>query len=143
MRRDDEVDRVLEHLRRRIKRSDLSQRRIEELCGFSKGYLSQLLARNLDLKVWHVLAMLDVLDVTPPDFFLELYPSRQYPALEEFRRMARPLSDDTDRLLEGLYQFGVDSLRDLRGRLERCEQAIGQLRGGELAARGGAPDRGE
>lgn len=129
-----EVSPVLEELRRLIKRSDLSQRKIEERAGFSKGYLSQLLAENLDLKVWHVLAILEVLETSPGDFFLELYPSSRYPALEEFQRLSRPISEGTDRVLEGLYSFGVESLRDLRGRLERCEDAIGQLRRKGLVA---------
>lgn len=118
---------VLAELRRLVRASELSQRKIEERAGFSKGYLSQLLAENLDLKVWHLLAILEVLEVSPADFFLQLYPSRRYPALEEFQRLSRPLSEKTDRVLEGLYAFGVESLRDLRGRLERCETAIGQL----------------
>ncbi len=122
-----ETRRVLEEIRRLIKQSDLNQRKIEERAGFSRGYLSQLFAENITLKVWHVLAILKVLDQSPADFFCRLYPSKRLHALEQFRLSSEPMSQELDSKLGRLYNFGVSSLQNFRQRLERCEGAIGQL----------------
>lgn len=122
-----ETGRVLEEIRRLIRESDLSQRKVEERAGFSKGYLSQLLARNLDLKVWHVLAILDVLGRAPGELFEAVFPRTRLAALEQFRRSSQPLGHETDEVLSRLYRYGVESLDELRGRLERCEEAIDDL----------------
>ena len=68
---------ILEELRLMIRRSELSQRQVEEAAGFSRGYLSQLLAQNLDLKVWHLLAILDIFGEAPGDFFRRVRPGRR------------------------------------------------------------------
>lgn len=126
--RDEEIRLVLHELRRMIKRSEYSQRQVEELAGFSKGYLSQLLARNLDLKVWHVLAILDVFQVGPSEFFERLYPGAgRAAALESFSERSEPLVDDLDKALSTLYRVGVESLGQLRERLEACERAVAVL----------------
>jgi len=118
---------ALEEIRKMVKDSGLSQRQVEERAGFSKGYLSQLLARNLDLKLWHVLAILDVFGRSPAEFFSNVYPCSRNPALRQFRSRSQPLTDEMDEVLAHLYKFGVESLEDLRKRLARCEQAISQL----------------
>lgn len=126
--RDEEIRLVLSELRRMIKRSEYSQREVEDLAGFSKGYLSQLLARNLDLKVWHVLAILDVFKVGPSEFFERLYPGAgRAAALEGFTERSEPLVDDLDKALSTLYRVGAESLGQLRERLERCERAVAEL----------------
>lgn len=122
-----EAAHALEEIRRMIKNSDLSQRMVEDRAGFSRGYLSQLLARNLDLKLCHVLAILDVFDRNPGEFFSAVYPSSRHPALEQFKNRSQPLSPEMDDVLARLYKFGVESLDDLRNRLARCEQAVSQL----------------
>ncbi len=118
---------ALEEIRRLVQASGLSQREVEERAGFSKGYLSQLLARNLDLKVWHVLAILDALKHSPGEFFGQVYPASRLPALERFQETSRPLSQEMDEVLGRLYQYGVESLNELRGRLTRCERAVTKL----------------
>ena len=118
---------ALEEIRRLVQASGLSQREVEERAGFSKGYLSQLLARNLDLKVWHVLAVLDALKHSPGEFFAQVYPTSRFPALERFRETSRPLSQEMDEVLGRLYQYGVESLNELRGRLTQCERKIEDL----------------
>ncbi len=126
--RDEEIRLVLQELRRMIKRSEFSQRQVEETAGFSKGYLSQLLARNLDLKVWHVLAILEVFGLSPSEFFERLYPgSSRAAALESFTERSEPLVDDLDKALSTLYRVGVESLGQMRERLERCERAVAEL----------------
>ncbi len=129
------TERALEELRRLIHLSGTSQRKLEKLVGFSKGYLSQLLARNLDLKVWHVLALLDALDQAPGEFFARVYPWRRRLALESFRRSSLPLSEETDELLGRLYRHGVDSLDELHDRVERCEQMLAKMTSSHLPGR--------
>ncbi|MCP4658838.1 MAG: helix-turn-helix transcriptional regulator [bacterium] len=122
-----EATQALEEIRKMVKDSELSQRMVEDRAGFSRGYLSQLLARNLDLKLWHVLAILDVLDRNPGEFFSTVYPGSRHPALEQFKSRSQPLPPEVDDVLARLYKFGVESLDDLRKRLARCEQAVSQI----------------
>ena len=137
--REEEIQLVLQEIRRMIKRSEYSQRQVEEMAGFSKGYLSQLLARNLDLKVWHVLAILEVFKVSPSEFFERLYPAAsRAAALESFTDRSEPLVDDLDKAVNNLYRAGSESLNKLRERLQHCEEAIAELKEkGLLSGRGG------
>lgn len=130
---------ALEEIRRLIRRSPYSQREVEARAGFSKGYISQLFARNLDLKVWHVLAILDALELNPGEFFFKVYPATRYRALESFQRASKPLSPEMDELLGRLYKHGIESLDELRGRLDRCEQAVSRLE--EMGYLDGPPSR--
>jgi transcriptional regulator with XRE-family HTH domain len=123
-----ETQRALEEIRRMVKSSDLSQRKVEDRAGFSRGYLSQLLAKNLDLKLWHLLAILDVLGASPTDFFLRLYPQSTCPSLERFRSESAPVDAETEEILRRLYDLGPESLRELRERVAGCESAIDELR---------------
>lgn len=130
--RNPEVVPVLEAIRTMIRRSDLSQRMVEVRAGFSKGYLSQLLAHNLDLKMWHVLAILDVFDVQVADFFEDVFPRPKRmtlggTALDDFVNGAEPLPDDIEDSINRLYRLGVESLTEMRMRLGRCEKAVDQL----------------
>jgi len=123
-----EVAPVVEEIRTMIRRSELSQRRVEELAGFSKGYLSQLLAQNLDLKMWHVLTILDVFDMSPADFFESVFPrAHGGSALGNFVDGSQPLSGDIEMSIHQLYRLGVESLNEMRMRLRRCEKAVDQL----------------
>ena len=122
-----EARRIIAAIRLRIKSSPLSQRKIEERAGFSRGYLSQLLTEKLDLKVVHIMAILDVLDTPPARFFGALYPDPKRPALEHFKRTSRLDTPAVRRTMDDLYDLGLESLRRLRRRLERCEEAVSQL----------------
>ncbi len=121
-----EAGRVLAALRLRIKSSPLSQRKIEERAGFSRGYLSQLLTEKLELKVVHIMAVLTVLEVQPARFFDGLYPSRPT-ALERFKRSSRLDLPELNQTMDALYGLGLESLHQLRHRLARCEDAVEQL----------------
>lgn len=123
----EEAHRILEEIRRLIRKSGLSQRKVEQLAGFSKGYLSQLLARNLELKYWHVIAILEVLEIYPARFFTLVYPPVRHSALERFRDSSQPTSEELATELSRLYGSGIQSMRQLRQRMESCEKAISQL----------------
>lgn len=127
-----ESGRAVAALRHHIGRSPLSQRKIEERAGFARGYLSQVLAGRIELKVCHLLAVLDTLSLPPGRFFAQLHPRPERNALEALRNRARrreiapPARFDSiaGPDLDGL---GVESTAHLRRRLERCERAIAQL----------------
>ena len=124
----DEAQRVLERIRLSIRQAGLSQRKVEERAGFSRGYLSQLLARNLDLKYWHLVAILNVLELSPGRFFSELYPEpHPTAALKAFRGASGRLSGELDRDLDRVYGRRPGAVQELRERLERCERAISEL----------------
>ncbi|MEM8994618.1 MAG: helix-turn-helix transcriptional regulator [Acidobacteriota bacterium] len=124
-----DVKPILEALRQMIRRSELSQRQVEEAAGFSRGYLSQLLAQNLDLKVWHLLKILEIFDEHPGDFFHRLRPQDRPPldALAEFAERSSPRGDELVASFDRFYRVGLDSLTALRQRLERMEGAVEQL----------------
>lgn len=128
---DDSVRPVLLELRRLIRYSELSQREVEKAAGFSKGYLSQVLGQNLDLKMRHVLQILDVLQVPPGRFFLEVFePAPRAdapPSVRAFRQSAEPLDDEMRRRVHDLYGRRDDVIEHLGQRLLRCEQALDQL----------------
>jgi len=120
---------ALQEIRRLLKETGMSQRRLEERAGFSRGYVSQLLGRNLDLKLFHVIAILDALNEDVAAFFKRTYPAakKRRRALDEFRLQSGPLTEEIDELLGRLYEYGVDSLRDLKERLEQCEKRMARF----------------
>lgn len=119
-----------------IRRSELSQRRVEKMAGFSKGYLSQLLAQNLDLKVWHLKIILGVFGQSPVDFFQRLDPEADLPpSLRAFEQSRRPLHPEIDDSLEELYGVDPEVLVRLRRRLEQ-RHAPSRRREPELDLRG-------
>ncbi len=133
MKAEQETQRVLAALRGRIKGSPYSQRQIEISVGFSRGYLSQLLAASVELKFRHLIAILNGLGEAPKNFFAELYPPGRLASLEQFKANSKPLPESMDRLLGSLYELGLDSLADLRQRVESCESNIERLKKRRIA----------
>ncbi len=126
----EEVDRIRSRLKLLIHLSRSSQRQVERRAGFSKGYLSQLLCGNIDLKYRHLLSVLEALEVPAYEFFADLYPerpSRLLSALAHFRRESRPIDPQVREQIARLYGIGLASLEDLSERLDRCEDALGEL----------------
>ncbi len=116
-------------MHRAIRAAPFSQRQVERRAGFSRGYLSQLLAGNVDLKVRHILSVLDALGIAPGQFFASLYPRTGRAALSAFQNRhgqeAFTKADD----LDAFHELGIESLAGLRQRLERCERVVAQLEG--------------
>ena len=133
------MQKVLDRLRWRIQCSPLTQRTLERQLSFSKGYLSQVLRGHVDLKIDHLLALLEALEVEPRDFFAEVaeetLDSRGGDArggesrpCEAAEPAWRPRAEDgADR---ALFFAELQSLDEIRRRLARCEQALAAPRGG-------------
>ena len=68
-----QVDRVCEALREVIRRKKSSLRQVEQVLGQGRGYMSQLLGGNVDIKLKHVFSVLAVIGVDPDEFFLNVY----------------------------------------------------------------------
>jgi transcriptional regulator with XRE-family HTH domain len=101
-----EVSRVAEALREAIRKAKRSQRQVEQALGQGKGYLSQLLGGNVDLKLKHVFAILGVLEIEPDEFFVSLY------------EKSDPLGAVRGLVARARVQ---EELEDLKGRIERLE----------------------
>jgi transcriptional regulator with XRE-family HTH domain len=133
---------ILESLRLRVYVCDLTQREIEKRIGFSRGYLSQVLGGTVEIKLWQLLAILDVVGVEPVDFFDGLYPRRGSQALEVFERLRNsPQAQQSPLNLElaRLYGFGIESVEEFRDRLAQCEDALEELKEVEKLAAGEDP----
>lgn len=125
-----EVERIRDQLRLIIHQAPMTQRQIERLASFSKGYLSQLMCGNIDLKYHHLMTILNATGVTASEFFAELYPERPshlLSALANFRRRSQPLDQQVRLQLTRLYGLGLASLDELSERLDRCEDALAEL----------------
>lgn len=113
---------VLDQLRWRIQCSSLTQRNLERQLGFSKGYLSQVLRGHVDLKLDHLLSLLEALELAPAAFFSEVS--------EEPAPAAGPVEVEREigAGLVGLYSVGLQSLDEIARRLDRCERLLAEAR---------------
>ena len=75
------TQRILERLQLRIRRSKLTQRTIESRIGFSRGYLTHIFTGAVELKYWHLLAILSVMGLEPSELFRELFPRHRPTAI--------------------------------------------------------------
>ncbi|MGH9362610.1 MAG: helix-turn-helix domain-containing protein [Thermoanaerobaculia bacterium] len=79
-----QLARLRRELRERIRDAGKSLREVETQLGMGTDYLSQLLRGSMDIKAKHVLALLELLEVDPGEFFLALYPAvAPQPRLDE------------------------------------------------------------
>lgn len=130
---DARVRELLTRLRLRIHYAPFTQRELEQRAGFSKGYLSQILHGNIDLKLSHLLAVIDALDLHPAEFFADLFDERRFAAHRLLslgrRRSASGDARSTPLGLElaRLYGLGLERLDELLRRLDRCEAAFREL----------------
>lgn len=115
--------RALRRLQDLIEDSDVPRRQIEVQSGFTRGYLAQLLCGHIDLKLSHLERILEAVGEEPGRFFVSLYPSHPPPRRRPRRRSRRVLT----REVADIYGCGLDSLRELRSRLARCEETLGEL----------------
>ncbi len=121
----EEAQRVLRHLRDRVEDSDLPRREIERRLGLHGGYLSQLLSGGIELKYWHLIAVLEAIGYPWARFFAEVFPRRGRRRSPQLAARLR-----VNRDVVRIYGIGVETVRDLRRRLERCEELLLRLDSG-------------
>ncbi len=81
-----DLDRILNHLRNRMRERGYTQREVQEVLGWGRSYISQLVTRQKSLRVDHVLVILNVIGVRPEEFWAELF---QFGAFSETRPRGR------------------------------------------------------
>ena len=72
--RDQEIRRLLELFATLIRVAGRSRQSIEQQLGLSSGYLSKILGGTVELRVEHVLMILEAVGLPPGDFFRMAYP---------------------------------------------------------------------
>lgn len=72
----EEVRRWRQRLRALLTERDRSMRSVEQQLGWANGYLGQVLRGSPELRVRHVLELLDALEIPWRRFFAELYGER-------------------------------------------------------------------
>ncbi len=94
---DRDLDWILARLRDLIRERGFTQLEVQEVLGWGRNYISQLLNRQKALRVDQVLLILNVIDVKPESFFAEVYmftePSRPH---RRAGHAAASLTDDLD-----------------------------------------------
>lgn len=122
---DKEIDRVLTLLRTKIRERGFTQLQVQDQLEWGRSYISQLLTRQKALRLEQILCILDVIGVTPGEFFGELYGSD--PAYAGFQTdwLGGRGTADTDlrgqlRMTRELVQ-GYASLLVEKGMLSRSE----------------------
>lgn len=68
-----DIARVLTLLRNKIRERNLTQLQVQDALGWGRSYISQLLTKQKSLRVEQVLKILQVIGVTPSEFFGELF----------------------------------------------------------------------
>ena len=112
-----------------VRMHGLSARQLEERLGYGAGTVNRLFSGKIELKLRHILLILDVIGIPPSQFFREAFPederqrsepemaSRLLDLLErnasrrpERERLTAPGMSDEDldrRILEALGRLGV------------------------------------
>ncbi len=127
---DRDLDRILSCLRNRIREQGFTQMEVQEVLGWGRSYLSQLLTRQKTARVDQVLMVLNVIGVDPAAFFAEVYsfgePRRlplagRIPATAAGGAGALPSAAELRRL-RSLYR-GLVSLLRQKGYIDAAELA--------------------
>ncbi|HYU34549.1 MAG TPA: helix-turn-helix transcriptional regulator [Thermoanaerobaculia bacterium] len=133
---DDDIRRCAKMLESVVRMHGLSARQLEEKLGYGAGTVNRLFSGKIELKLRHILLILEVIGIPPSQFFAEAFPDDERPRNEPEmasrlldllernapRRPARPatpgLSDeDLDRrILEALGRLGVTPQQQPGGR---------------------------
>ncbi len=86
----EEIVRIAAALRTAIRLSGISHRQVERELGLSTGYLTRILAGQVELRVRHVLDVCRVIGLPPDRFFGALCPQQDAP--EAMSRLERGLA---------------------------------------------------
>ncbi len=70
---DRDLDRILILLRNRIRERGFTQMEVQEVLGWGRSYISQLLTQQKNLRFDQVLQILNAISVDPAEFWAEIY----------------------------------------------------------------------
>jgi transcriptional regulator with XRE-family HTH domain len=127
---EDEIRRCAKMLESVVRMDGLSARQLEEKLNYGAGTVNRLFSGKIELKLRHILLILEVIGIPPSQFFREVFPEddrprsepemasrlldlleRHAPRRPPARTAATGLSDaELDRrILEALERLGVTS----------------------------------
>ncbi len=81
-----DLDRVLTRLRNVIRERGFTQLEVQEVLGWGRSYISQLLTKQKTLRVEQIVMILNVISVEPKDFWAEIYQFGPFGAAGTTRR---------------------------------------------------------
>jgi transcriptional regulator with XRE-family HTH domain len=93
-----EVGRVIAALRTAIRLGRISHRQIERELHMSRGYLTRILAGQVQLRVNHVLGVCRVIGLPPGSFFTALFPAGPAAPPHDPVRLIQEFRDSLDQL---------------------------------------------
>lgn len=128
----EEIVRIASALRTAIRLSGISHRHVERELGLSTGYLTRILAGQVELRVRHILDICRVIGLPPDRFFNALFPFQE--GSESASRLerglaqlhpppGRPAPSPDDAAGEGRSKL-PELLRRLRQALDELEAAL-------------------
>lgn len=92
---DDEIRRCAKMLESVVRMDGLSARQLEDKLGYGAGTVNRLFSGKIELKLRHILLILDVIRIPPSQFFREVFPEDERPRSEP--EMASRLLDLLER----------------------------------------------
>ena len=145
---DRDLYRIITALRNRIRAQGYTQLEVQEVLGWGRSYISQLLTRQKALRIEQILQILLVINVAPADFFDEIYPfgdafsparpqparpgrrrAKSSPAYDDLRNGLRRLRRSYDGIVRVLIRKNLITEDDLAA-------AVARFRDGGAAPRG-------
>ena len=112
---DRDLDRVVTHLRHRIRERGYTQLEVQEVLGWGRSYISQLLTRQKSLRLDQILQILNVINLDPAEFWAEVFQFGQFSDVRpgrQGRREGRAVpTPETDTTM-------LDDLRRIRALLD-------------------------
>lgn len=92
---EDEIRRCAKMLESVVRMDGLSARQLEEKLGYGAGTVNRLFSGKIELKLRHILLILEVIGIPPSQFFREVFPEDERPRSEP--EMASRLLDLLER----------------------------------------------
>lgn len=132
---DKEIERVLSLLRNKIRERGFTQLEVQEQLHWGRSYISQLVTRQKALRLEQILCILDVIGVSPTEFFGELYGfdargpfqddlTKAQPSSEEMEKQLRITRGLVDIYSQLLVSKGLIDQREADLALRRAEEPL-------------------